>query len=524
MRALFFAGSLLVLGACGESSGQGEQLDGGGPHLGDFGSARFPDGALPDMGPSNFHQDARVDFSDAEIEGLADAAMSLRDASTLQDSGTTTVRVDAGFHDAGFSDSAGLDASIQVDGGPPSYALHIGHTAYIDYAPPPPLALNLSGAQNRYTSIQMPFAFEIFGREIPIGSPIHVTSNGCIRVGTATANPSNMALQTMSSSAPEMIIAGLWDDLDIVDDVYALAGPDEVRILWSGARLIEAPSSRISFQVRLIKTSNIIEIRVFENTRTSSGSATLGIFESVSGRAIELPCSPRCRLNDFYPGTVLTFSPRAQPVFGADFIVQTASLARVSGYRNENVTIDFALTNQGNIQGHPSALMQVLFSQDARWVVPTLASSQASLAVPAPQPGQFLASQINANLSLSPGQYHVALWTNDNWYSELNVGNNLRWLGQFEILPYIGQITILGGTLPDGHVGQAYDYQFQQTGAPTPTWRPIQPLPSGLVLTAQGRLQGVPQARTPFDGVEIGIEAMQQAYAPARQSFTLRIF
>jgi len=480
----------------------------------------------PDFGPAfDADTDASLgvpdvyptDIMDAqeELDAMAhlDAGPDL-DAGIVMDVGTTSVSIDAGMSDAG----------IPFDAGPPRYSILKGRTAYVDYAQRPPLALNLTGQSDAWRSIQMPFAFEVFGREIPIGSPIHITSSGTIRVGTATATSNNQALATTSSASIDLLIAGLWDDLTIMDDVYALAGPDEVRILWSEARMDAAPSSRISFQVRLLKASNVIEMRIFENTRTSSGTASLGVLDATTSRSIELPCSPRCRLNDFYAGTVVTFKPQAQPVFGSDLVVQTATMAMLSGYRNETLAIDFNLENIGNIQGHPSGLMHALFSPQSVWVLPMQASSQATLSVPAPSPGQTSLAQINAGLALTPGQYHVALWIDDNWYADLELGNNLRWLGQFEVLPYIGQITVLAGALPDGQLGQPYEYQFQQTGAPNPDWAPINPLPGGLQLSPQGRLYGTPNMRTPFDGIDIGIEVTQRGYAPARRSFNLRIF
>jgi hypothetical protein len=81
----------------------------------------------------------------------------------------------------------------------------------------------------------------------------------------------------------------------------------------------------------------------------------------------------------------------------------------------------------------------------------------------------------------------------------------------------IGQLTITTTTLPNGAVGQNYDQTIVATGGVPPyNWTiPFNSIPGGLVLTADGRLQGVPGASGTFN---LGVQV--QDSAPLPDTFT----
>ena len=465
----------------------------------DAGMMFFPDASTPDTSDSGAFADAEV--SDASLptpdSGLLDATMVL---------------------DSGAPDSGTVTSTL-----PPSYRLEQGRTAYYDYLPRPPNRLNLRGQVDAWAAITTPFEFEILGQTVTAGSDLFVSSNGALRVRTATATGNNVGLSDVSLSQ-ELFVAVNWDDFILDDDVYALTSPDEIRILWSQARLRNSTDSRLSFQVRISRVSNVVEFRYLDNTRTSSGTATIGISDGRNQRAYELPCSPRCSHDDFYPGSVISFTPENTARFYPDFAFQSVTMSVLNGYRNERLELDAVITNLGNIQGTPNVLVQALFSPSAIWVIPSQAQSNASLAFLAPQPNAVEANTISVSLTNDPGVYNVALWLDDNYYSEQNNTNNLLWVGQFEILPYIGQIQIADAMLPVGQVGQYYEYQFTQTGAPQPNWSTINPPVDGLQLSSTGLLYGTPTRRTPTLGEQVEIEVTQRGYAPAQRSFNLRIY
>jgi len=492
--------------------------------------ASFPSDATPrDLG---FRSDANVPgdqgiLLDATQDVTADSGQifdsAAYDASgTLRDTGF--ISIEAGVSDASFILDAGLvDSGVLTSTLPPGYRLEQGRTAYYEYLPRPPQPLNLQGRTDAWAVINAPFEFQILGQTVAAGSDLFVSSNGTVRIRTATSTGNNVNLSD-SSLSNELLIAVNWDDLVLDDDVYALTSPDEIRILWSQARIRTSLDARLSFQMKISRTSNVVEFRYLENTRTSSGTATIGISDGRNQRYSALPCSPRCSHDDFYPGSVVSFTPQNTTRFFPDFTFQSVTMSALSGYRNERVELTAVLTNRGNIQGTPNVLVQALFSPSAIWVIPSQAQSSASLSFIAPQPSAVEANTISVGLTNDPGIYNVALWIDDNYFAEQNNTNNLLWVGQFEILPYIGQIQIADAMLPVGRVGQYYEYQFSQTGAPQPNWSVINPVVDGLQLSSTGLLFGIPTRRTPTLGEQVEIEVLQRGYAPAQRSFNLRVY
>lgn len=491
------------------------------------GDAQVFDGgyqALPDV--ENFGDGGRTDLGGPEVVDSGFVMDASGSDGPLQgfDAGQNGADTDTGTFDASVMLDSGLpDSGIMTSTLPPSYRLEVGRTAYYEYLPRPPLRLNLQGRVDAWATITAPFEFQIFGQVVTAGSDIFVSSNGTLRIRTATASGANVRLADPSLSN-ELLLAVNWDELIVDDDVYALTSPDEIRILWSQARLRNSTNSKLSFQVKISKTSNVIEFRYLENTRTSSGSATIGIVDGQEQRYSALPCSPRCRHDDFYPGSVVSFTPENTLRFFPDFAFQTVSMSASSGYRNERLELPAVMTNLGNIQGTSNVLVQALFSPSAVWVIPSQAQASASLAFTAALPGQVEANTLSVGLNNDPGIYNVALWIDDNYFAEQNVTNNLQWVGQFEILPYIAQIRIADAMLPVGQVGQYYEYQFSQTGAPQPSWTTINPLVDGLQLSSTGLLFGTPTRRTPTLGEQVEIEVTQRGYAPAQRSFNLRVY
>ena len=212
-------------------------------------------------------------------------------------------------------------------------------------------------------------------------------------------------------------------------------------------------------------------------------------------------------------------SPQSHPLFSRRRIRHNVS---PSGYRNERVELTAVLTNLGNIQGTQMSSSKLYFAFGDLGNTEQ-AQSSASLSFIAPQTNSVEAKRC-VGLTNDPGVYNIALWIDDNYFAEQNNTNNLLWVGQFEILPYIGQIQIADAMLPVGRVGQYYEYQFSQTGAPQPNWSTINPVVDGLQLSSTGLLFGTPTRRTPTLGEQVEIEVLQRGYAPAQRSFNLRVY
>jgi hypothetical protein len=141
------------------------------------------------------------------------------------------------------------------------------------------------GSQN----ITLPFTFYFAGFA---ATSAHVTTNGWLSLnGSGTTASNNTYLFT--STAPNVTLAPWFDDLR--DDgtsaiTYKTEGttPDRVfTVEWSRIRSYSGSTYvRISFQVKLYETSNIIEFHygtVESGTHSASESASIGLEDATSG-------------------------------------------------------------------------------------------------------------------------------------------------------------------------------------------------------------------------------------------------
>ncbi len=179
-----------------------------------------------------------------------------------------------------------VDASAAV-----TYAAAAGATAFSDACAGggTPVAMNDTDEGSSVTNLDTPAGFRYFGFASP---QIKVFANGFASVLTSTACAavgSNCFFSNANmpnAAAPNGIIAGFWDDLELatVNGVCQKVDGTKLIVQWSGTRF-NVPADIVSFQMILDGATNTVEL-VYGATHVPTGAtATIGIENQVGSAA-----------------------------------------------------------------------------------------------------------------------------------------------------------------------------------------------------------------------------------------------
>ncbi len=143
--------------------------------------------------------------------------------------------------------------------------------------------------------LPLPFAFKYFGDAV---TQYSMASNGFAQLwdasgGAASKTPDNVTI----SSAPNGTVAPFWDDLapmfsDARAGTLGTAPNRRFVISWIHWTIKGEATSRLTFQVKLFETTNVIEFHYCAmspdgNARATGSSATIGLFNVPGTRAVE---------------------------------------------------------------------------------------------------------------------------------------------------------------------------------------------------------------------------------------------
>ena len=252
-------------------------------------------------------------------------------------SGTIQLRT---YDNAGNSSTTSVAVNITVNSGSDPYV--VTESAAQGLSGGTTANLFPSGGDDKYASYNLPFAFPFYGVS---RTAITVSSNGVLYFSTPPRRENNDANDSFSSSEGmqgQIMIAGLWDDLDLnrtarPDSGVYVSQPDASRVVfrWQGIPCNPTQASEgactggspINFEIEL-RTDGTIQMRYGSNP---------GMFPvvGISGGepdayVVASHTSELTRLNLTNAPTV-TFAPRVAPRYSISGSVKDANGAGVAG-------------------------------------------------------------------------------------------------------------------------------------------------------------------------------------------------
>ena len=140
----------------------------------------------------------------------------------------------------------------------------------------------VTGDQAVGGAITLPFAFSYFGTSYTTVFPY---SNGFLQLGTSSNSVSSHGATIPTAAAPNAMIAGLWDDLNVTGGgtcTYFTTGsaPNRVFVVfWNGVKFYNAAANNgnATFQIQLFESDMHIEVHIADATDPVSSNKTVGV-------------------------------------------------------------------------------------------------------------------------------------------------------------------------------------------------------------------------------------------------------
>ncbi len=188
----------------------------------------------------------------------------------------------------------GANSQLQATAVTPSLGTYTMST--ITYAPIAGSGASLTSGDDAVSSaVTIPFSFNYFGSPV---TQLFAYTNGFIVMGSATGSTTTYSQAIPSATAPNGVIAGVWNDLLIsspalISTYTTGSAPNRVMVInYSNCAFYNSGSTtgNTNWQIQLYETSNVIEIHVGEITGVSSTTSlnTIGI-ENAAGTVAYSP-------------------------------------------------------------------------------------------------------------------------------------------------------------------------------------------------------------------------------------------
>jgi|GEM_PF-1021269 subtilase family serine protease len=194
-------------------------------------------------------------------------------------------------------------------------------------------------------TVTLPFQFPYFGTNY---NSVDIVTNGLLTLGTVcTSSSSCFSNQSFpSTSAPNNVIAGFWDDLDAVapGSVKYLVSSSELTVEFSNVQLLASSGSTVTFQIKLSASGSIVIHHGSITGTASSFSASVG-FENAGGTlganlinniAGTTSCTSSCGTGNWVANRQFRIG---EPI-EADLAVSSVSLANFVAQGDGNLNFD----------------------------------------------------------------------------------------------------------------------------------------------------------------------------------------
>lgn len=298
--------------------------------------------------------------------------------------------------------------------------------------------------------VTLPFPVNFYG--VP-ETNMYVSANGYVTLGTAFRATSFARRVIPGSAAPHNLIAVWWDQLvcdseflgtvhgPVLTQVVGAAPNRAFVVQWTDCRRYAVTGSKVSAQLWLHESSNVIEVRygnIVPGSPTSNFTASMGIENSTGSDGTPgvsntgTVCNPNCNASHFPSQTSFIYS--SGPAL---------RLASFTGDASGSPGLRFnAVASVENVGGGDAAGVEVRF-----WLsdTPTVGGNATSLFL---HPAQPIAAGASAMFTLSATMPSVP----DGTYHVLAEVDPSHVIGPTSIVGALGPV-VISTTAPDAAVG-----------------------------------------------------------------------
>ncbi len=401
-----------------------------------------------------------------------------------------------------------------------------GQSAYTPITTLGATALSFSDPDDGSATISLPFDVTYFGVLYPAGSPLQVSVNGFVALGTSSSEYENVGIPFGAS--PNGFIAGFWDDLElgsggVYHGVFSLTTGEQVLVVeYAGVQVRAQPASVITFQIWIMEGGSELDLHFGSIGNAVFGSASIGIESPSGAEGLPETCTPSCTSLDLTAEQFIAFVPRGtQPPLPADLVVTSQSAAPAQAAVGASFDLQLEVRNQGETAAAGFDVLAVL-DQNGLYEVsdPVLGRTSVSSGLSA---GQVRSLTLRGTVpSSASGSYVVRVVADPaGLVSEEDRTNNMVSAGNITIPPATPGFEITTRTLPPAVVSEAYSYQLEASAGSNPIWSIVTGDPgAGLSLSASGVLAGIPT----IDGTyAFRVQATDSALGSATWDFVLNV-
>lgn len=378
------------------------------------------------------------------------------------------------------------------------YDRSTGQSAFTSIIPHGATLLSFSDPDDGTATVSLPFSVDFFGQSYFAGSTLTVSTNGYVTFGSAGAEYQNASIP--STAAPNGLIAGFWDDLElgsgtVHQGVFALNSGEEVLIIeFDGVQIYGQAASLLTFQIWIFESGLEFDVHYGALGGGVFGSASIGIESPSGAEGVAEACTPYCTNQDVVTEQFIAYLPRTgPPPNAADLSLVSLNPPPARAAVGSGFDLSFEARNFGGTQAGAFEVVAVL-DQNGFYEAsdPVLGRVSVSSGLAA---GATATLTLRATIPSQPaGTYGVLLVADPSGVIfEEDRSNNSSSAGNLTVEVSTSNLEILTRTLPPAVVSEAYSHQLEVSGAQTPAWSIVSGDPGpGLSLSPAGVLAGIP--------------------------------
>ena len=255
-----------------------------------------------------------------------------------------------------------------------------------------------------FATVPLPFSFPYFGTSY---NTVYLDTNGYLTLGSGCAGFSSCYVNSSfpSTVAPNAVIAGFWEDLNVGTRVRYQSTPSEFTVEYTSAEYWLEPTSKVTFQIKLTASGGIfIHLGPMEDPRsTFNGAVGFENQTGTLGANLLAGCTTTCGLTQWVPNRLFTIGEPNAP----DLAVSSVTIANFVTAMDGNLTftVNSTLRNFGRTAA-PNFFWRAYLSRDQQL---DLTPTDGGADIPVAQGGPVSLPGVDGGVTADGGQAIVAV-------------------------------------------------------------------------------------------------------------------